>query len=165
MAKIKNNVLRDFEAYERRLAALTESSREIIGEVIYEGAAIAAEAVSEELKKIPVRSGNAFGTPEKPVEGLTLPAKQGLIDGFGISPMQDDGGFLNVKLGFDGYNSVKTKNFPKGQPNALVMRGLEGGTSWLKSRPTVRVAIRRASAAVKKKMEETTDEKIKQKMK
>ena len=165
MAKIKNNVLRDFAAYERRLAALAESSREIIGEVIYEGAAIAAEAVTAELKKIPVRSGSAFGTPEKPVEGLTLPAKEGLIEGFGISPLQDDGGFLNVKLGFDGYNRIKTKKFPLGQPNVLVMRGLEGGTSWLKSRPTVRVAIMRARAAVEKKMAETTDEKIKEKMK
>ena len=66
MAKIKNNVLRDFAAYERRLAALAESSREIIGEVIYEGAAIAAEAVTAETWK-------SLGTcdPKDPSKGLT----------------------------------------------------------------------------------------------
>lgn len=165
MAKIDRNVLKEIEVYERRLAALAEGRKEIIGHVVYEGAKIAADAIFEGVKKIPVRTGRAFGTPEKPVEGITLPAKQGLIEGFGISSLQEDNGFLNVKIGFDGYNSVKTEKFPKGQPNQLVMRAVESGTSWMKSHPTIRPALNRARAAVIKKMAETTDEQIKQKMK
>lgn len=165
MAKIDRNVLKEIETYERRLAALADGREEIIGQVVYEGAKIAADAIFEGVKKIPVRTGKAFGTPEKPVDGITLPAKQGLIEGFGISPMTKQDGFYNVKIGFDGYNSVKTEKFPKGQPNQLVMRAVESGTSWMRSHPTIRPALNRARAEVVKKMAETTDEKIKEKMK
>ena len=35
--------------------------------------------------------------------------RDGLVENFGISSMKDVGGYINVKLGFDGYNSIQTQ--------------------------------------------------------
>ena len=92
------------------------------------------------IKALPIVRG--YGTTENPLPGgVTAPQKAGLIDGMGISPMQDDGGYLNVKIGFDGYNATKTEEYPQGQPNQLVARGVESGTSWKEKKPFIRPAI------------------------
>lgn len=96
----------------------------IIGKTVYAGAEVMADAVREAISALPEgREGEAiFGT-------VTPAQKRGLLDGFGISPMDDDDGFVNVKLGFAGYNSVKTRKYPKGQPNAMIARAVNSGTT------------------------------------
>lgn len=37
----------------------------------------------------------------------------------------------NVKIGFDGYNNIRSKRWPQGQPNQMVARAIESGTSWM----------------------------------
>ena len=86
--------------------------------------------------------------------------KRGLIDGFGISGLQNDNGFHNVKLGFDGYNATKTEDYPNGQPNQLVARGVESGTSWKQKKPFIRPAINASRKEAEKKMAEVIDEEI-----
>ena len=84
--------------------------------------------------------------------------KQGLLDGFGISKMEETDGYLHVKLGFDGYNSVKTDKYPQGQPNQLVARGVESGASWIEKTPFVRPAVRRTQKSAVKAMQNIIDE-------
>lgn len=60
--------------------------------------------------------------------------KQGLQDSLGIARMKATPSGLDVKLGFDGYNDIKTKKYPKGQPNMMIARSVNIGTTWL--RPT-----------------------------
>ena len=69
-----------------------------------------------------------------------------------------------MKIGFDGYNKTKTKKYPKGQPNQVVARGVESGTTWKKKYPFVRPAVERARKAVQAKMAETVDKEIKKVM-
>lgn len=60
--------------------------------------------------------------------------KKGLQDSLGIARMKATPAGLDVKLGFDGYNEIKTKKYPKGQPNMMIARSINIGTTWL--RPT-----------------------------
>ena len=160
MAKIS---FKGLEEYELRLSKLSERKEieRIAGKAIYEGAAIMADEIKARIKGLPVITG--YGTDSNPLSGgVTAVQKAGLIDGLGISSMQEDAGFLNVKIGFDGYNRTKTEKYPQGQPNQLVARGVESGTSWKQPHPFVKPAISRARKQVEKRMAETIDEEIKQ---
>lgn len=67
---------------------------------------------------------------------------------------------LNVKLGFDGYNGMKTKKYPKGQPNVLLARSIESGSSIAKKRPFVAPAVRKTKKAAEETMAKITMKKV-----
>ena len=102
-----------------------------------------------------------YGTDTNPLPGgVTAVQKAGLLDGFGISKLQDDSGYLNVKLGFDGYNRTRTEKYPQGQPNQLVARGVESGTSWKQKKPFIRPAVTRSRKPAETEMKRVIDEEI-----
>ena len=163
MARIKFSGL---EEYELRLAHLSERTPEIAGRAIYEGAAIVTDAIRANIQGLHAVSDKAglFAYKEKKPAPLTETAKRGLLDGLGVTPMQDDGGYYNVKVGFDGYNDLKTRKYPKGQPNQLVARGLEFGSTIAQKRPFVRPAINATRKLAEAKMAEVLDEETKKLM-
>ena len=79
--------------------------------------------------------------------------------------MRDDKGYLNVKLGFDGYGRTKTKKYPKGVPNQLIARSVNTGTSFRKRNPFMDRAVRAKRKLAEKKMMETMGEGMKKEMK
>lgn len=161
MAKMK---LEGFEEYERALSRLTDRKEEIIGACIYTGAKVVADSVKSAIKGIPVVKG--YGWPNNPLPGgVTAEQKAGLIEGFGISKARNDGGFRNVKLGFDGYNSVETERWPTGQPNAMIARACESGTSFKRKYPFMRQAVNGAKAAAVAAMKAKCDEMCAKEMK
>lgn len=117
---------------------------EVAGRAIYEGARILADEVRVEMSGIPLDDGNAYGTERHKMRGLKYPQKKGLLDSFGIAKMQKNGNVYDVKMGFDGYNSVSTSKYPYGQPNALIARALESGTSFRAKIPFLTRAYNRA---------------------
>lgn len=156
MAKITFPGLRD---YELMLSKIEGSTDEMIGRAVYAGAGIVADAVKQGIQSLPVVTG--YGTDTNPLPGgVTAAQKAGLLDGFGISKLQDDGGYLNVKLGFDGYNRTRTEMYPQGQPNQLVARGVESGTSWKQKKPFIRPATTRSRKAAETEMKRVLDEEI-----
>ena len=156
MAKITFPGLND---YELMISRLSKGVDDIAGKAIYAGAGIVADAIKENIKALPIVRG--YGTEKDPLPGgVTAPQKAGLIDGMGISPMQDDGGYLNVKIGFDGYNATKTEKYPQGQPNQLVARGVESGTSWKQKKPFIRPAINASKSRAEAEMARILDEEI-----
>lgn len=156
MAKITFPGLND---YELMISKLSKGVDDIAGKAIYAGAGIVADAIKENIKALPIVRG--YGTTENPLPGgVTAPQKAGLIDGMGISPMQDDGGYLNVKIGFDGYNATKTEKYPQGQPNQLVARGVESGTSWKQKKPFIRPAINASKSRAEAEMARILDQEI-----
>lgn len=161
MAKITFPGLND---YELMISRLSKGVDDIAGKAIYAGAGIVADAIKENIKDLPIVRG--YGTKENPLPGgVTAPQKAGLIDGLGISPMQDDGGYLNVKIGFDGYNATKTDKYPQGQPNQLVARGVESGTSWKEKKPFIRPAINASKKRAEDEMARILDQEIEKVMK
>lgn len=161
MAKITFPGLND---YELMISRLSKGVDDIAGKAIYAGAGIVADAIKENIKDLPIVRG--YGTKENPLPGgVTAPQKAGLINGLGISPMQNDAGFLNVKIGFDGYNATKTDKYPQGQPNQLVARGVESGTSWKEKKPFIRPAINASKSRAEAEMARILDQEIEKVMK
>ena len=156
MAKITFPGLND---YELMISRLSKGVDDIAGKAIYAGAGIVADAIKENIKALPIVRG--YGTTDNPLPGgVTAPQKAGLIDGMGISPMQDDGGYLNVKIGFDGYNATKTDKYPQGQPNQIVARGVESGTSWKQKTPFIRPAINATKSRAEAEMARLLDQEL-----
>ena len=156
MAKITFPGLND---YELMISKLSKGVDDIAGKAIYAGAGIVADAIKENIKALPIVRG--YGTEKDPLPGgVTAPQKAGLINGLGISPMQNDAGFLNVKIGFDGYNATKTEKYPQGQPNQLVARGVESGTSWKQKKPFIRPAINASKSRAEAEMARILDQEI-----
>lgn len=156
MAKITFPGLRD---YELMLSKLESVSDDMIGRAVYEGAGIVADAIKANIEALPIVTG--YGTSENPLPGgVTAVQKAGLREGFGISKLQDDSGYLNVKLGFDGYNRTKTEKYPGGQPNQLVARGVESGTSWKQKKSFIRPAVNKTRKQAEQKMKDVLDEEI-----
>lgn len=160
MAKwIVGKGLDNYISYLQKIDLVTD---EAIGEAVYEMAKVVADSVRSGIQALPTVSNQAnIATYKKGYSRLSDEEKQGLLDGFGVSPMQDDGGYINVKLGFDGYNSVKTKKYPKGQPNALIARVTESGSSYREKTPFIRPAVNAAQKPAEKAGQAKIDEKIK----
>lgn len=153
---------KELEEYLQELQKLEKNSPEIIGKAVYNMADIVADEVKkgiESLPAVPDAEGlKAYQAKESPP--LTYSQKKGLLDSFGITRMQEDDGYYHVKLGFDGYNNVKTKTYPKGQPNVLIARVTESGSSIKEKHPFIRPAVRRARKRALLKAQEIIEEEI-----
>lgn len=155
MAKLQFKGLEEYEAQLLKLRGLTE---QMIGEAIYEGAAIVADEVKKGIESLPI--DDRYATGSTMLHGITQEQKQGLLDGFGIASMQNENGYLHVKLGFNGYNSMKTKNFPNGQPNSMIARSVNSGSSFRQRIPFVDNAVTSAKSRAEEKMKQKLDEAI-----
>lgn len=155
MAKLK---LRGLEEYEKKLLELKNMTKDVIGEAVFEGAAVVADEVRRNIQALPV--DDRFVKGAGMVYGVSEAQKQGLLDGFGIAPLQDENGYLHVKLGFSGYNSVRTKNYPNGQPNAVIARSVNSGTSFRQRIPFVDTAVASARSQAEDKMKQKLDDAI-----
>lgn len=152
--------MKGLDEYLVKLSRLEQASKEkICGQAIHQGAGIVADAIREELKKLP--TDESFGTQEHPARGIKAVQKSGLLKSLGITRIREDNGYLNVKIGFDGYNKVKTARWPKGQPNQVVARAAESGTSWLQKSPFVRVGVRKSKKQAVQAMETSVSRSIK----
>lgn len=141
-----------FEGVDKLVAQyqkLEKDTDKIIGEAIYHGAGVVMKSVKSAVENI--ETDDHFGTSTNPTSGPSTLQKLGLIYGLGIAKMRNDNGFKNVKIGFDGYNRIKTKTWPQGQPNSMVARSIESGTSWMRKQPF----MRKAEAEARKPCEET----------
>lgn len=152
------------DAYIKQLSALNAGDKgDIIGKTVYAGAAVVADAVRKSIEALPVGPGTAKDGGL--IDTVTPTQKRGLLDGFGISHIQDDDGFVNVKLGFDGYNGTRTKNYPKGQPNVLIARAVNSGTIFRKKTRFVDKAVSSSKKPAEKAMDETCNREIEKIMK
>ena len=135
--------------YVDKIAALNKDAIEIVKGATAKGAEIVADACKTELNGLPVtsegKSIQAWKHQEKTF--LTQRQKQGLVESMGLAPIRNDAGFINTKLGFDGYNDIVTKKWPKGQPNAMIARSVDSGSSAFNKNPF----MRRVEKATKEK--------------
>ena len=149
--------------YVDKLNELTNNSLTIIQKAAAKGAAPIADACKANLNGLNTTTNgkaiNAWKKGEKAT--LTEVQKQGLVESMGLAPMRNDNGYINTKLGFDGYNKVITKRWPNGQPNAMIARVLESGSSAMDKQPFIRPAVSAKKKEAEKIMQQTLDEEIK----
>ena len=155
MARFKFEGVDDLVA---RYEKLNQKSLEVVGKAIYNGAGVVMDIVEEAVEAINIDDN--FATSENPKSGPSTIQKIGLIRSLGISKMREDGSFLNVKIGFDGYNNLKTKKWPQGQPNSMVARSIESGTSFMIKQPFMRPAEQSAKGPCEAIMARTVDKEI-----
>lgn len=159
----KNN--KDLEAFAKELGYLAKNQA-LFGKAVYAMADIVADAVRENidgLRAVPDEVGlKRWKAGKKKI--LLESEKKGLQEGFGISPMQRTDGYYNVKLGFDGYDSMETNEYPNGHPIVMIARSLESGTSFMEKQPFVRDAVNRSRKPAIKKCGEIVDQEIKKQM-
>ena len=139
------------DKYLSKLQNLEFQTDEMIGNAIYKGADIVADAIKANIQNLPSSA-------------CTETEKAGLLSGFGIAKMQDENGYFNVKAGFDGYNEDVTKRYPRGKPNSMIARSIEGGTSWKPKHPFIGPAVRTTKDQAEQVMAEEIEKQIKSTM-
>ena len=148
----------------KKLNKLQQSAKDgVAGKTVYAGAEVVADSVRRAIQDLPVGDGRARDGGL--VDTATLPQKAGLLDGLGISRMKDDDGLVNVKLGFDGYNSTRTEKYPRGQPNVLIARSVNSGTTFRKKTKFVDKAVNSAKKAAEAAMDAARSREIEKIMK
>lgn len=126
---------------------------EIAGSAIYVMANEVANQVKANISALPTSSDKEYKGNSKYL--IPDKQKQGLLSSFGISKMKAVGSReWNVKLGFDGYNDVVTKTYPQGQPNALIARLTESGSTYRIKQPFFRSALNASKGGAKERGEE-----------
>lgn len=139
------------DKYITDLTSLSTSSEEMIQRAVYPAAGIVADAVKAGIDSIP--------------DSLLKPGqREGLRAGLGIAPFRDEGGYIHVKVGMDGYNSRTSKKYPKGQPNAMIARAINSGTSFSGKYPFIDRAVSSTRAKAEQRMAEEFDKLTAEKM-
>ena len=126
-----------------KISALGNNARTVAESALKAGAAVVADEVRRGIGGVPIKTGVT---------------KHGLEAGLGVSPIRDNNGVYDVKVGFEGYNE-------RSMPNAMMARIVESGTSKTPKHPFVRPAIRRAKDQAVKAMEDAADKEIEKIMK
>lgn len=162
MARFQFKGLKEYAEYLQRIGA---NSKEICGAGVYAMAEVVTDQIRANLDALPtVTESEALAAYRKKQKtGLTSAQKKGLQEGLGVSPMENDNGYWNVKVGFDGYNKVKTRKYPNGQPNVMIARATESGSSVREKMPFVRPAVSTSQHSAIEIAKKVIDEEIKKK--
>lgn len=126
----------------------------IIKSGVYEGAGIIADEIRNQIKRIPLEFEYVGKTAK--LDGLNYRQLDGLEEGLSLLTMETVRGFTFTKVAFIGYNEIVTAKWTNGQPNAMIARSVEKGTSFMKPHPF----RKRAIAAAKEKAVEAIGKKI-----
>lgn len=112
---------------------------ELAGTALYAMANEVANEVRSKLASLPTSADKEY----KGNSRYLIPEKQkaGLLASLGIAAMRRSDSGYDVKIGFDGYNDVQTNTYPQGQPNAMIARLTESGSTWRVKQPFFRPAL------------------------
>ena len=130
------------DEYLREMEGLGREIPRICNRALYDGAKILADAVQKEIDTL---------------DKLDERDRQGLHDGLGIARFWAEGDDMVTKIGFEGYNSKRTKRWPRGQPNAMIARSLIRGTSWMRANRFVQRATKKARQGCVEAMKKRLD--------
>lgn len=145
-----------------KISAMTDRSEGVFKRGVYQGMSVIVKAVAAEIDRLPV--AEEHGTPEKPIKTINGKQKKGLKEGLGIAKIRNDGGVVNTRTGFEGYNGIRTAKYPNGQPNAMIARSVVSGTSFRLKNDFIRRAMSASKAEAIRAAGEEMDKAIKEKM-
>lgn len=146
MARLKTT---GFDEYIAKLEKITTSAHGQIKMAIWEGARVAAKALSQGMQSIPVQ--DEFVPKNHIRTGITQAEKNAIVKHFGIAKMKDSGSATDTHVGW------KRGAFKRGDtyvPIVTLVRQIESGTSWLRKSPFARKAINSCRASAESAMRE-----------
>ncbi|MBR2132905.1 MAG: hypothetical protein IJ955_10315 [Oscillospiraceae bacterium] len=142
------------EEFAIKLSQLADGSEEIAKKAIYQAAGIVTDQIRRNLEKNLSDSASAAKDGSARSKNQYNHPTGDLSRSLGITPIQrDNDGYLNARVGFDGYDR-------RGVPNQLKARVMESGSSTIKKRPFVRPAVNATKAAAVQTMEKVVEEEI-----
>ena len=145
------------DEYVSRLQKTAVNTYPCIKRAVYAGAKVVADAIHDEVAALPEDRENFHATSSYMTSGISKRQKDGLLDGLGISKIEEKDGFVNCKVGFAGYNDVETDTYPHGQPNPLIARSVISGTSFRSKNPFVTRAVNKSKAQAEAAMTSAFD--------
>lgn len=138
------------EAYTRQLEQMGREAPKICNQALYAGAKILADTVQTEIDAIP---------------RMDPRDRRGLHEGLGIAHFWEQNGATVTKIGWEGYNSWRTKRWPRGKPNAMIARAQIRGTSWITPNRFTARAVRKARERCIQAMRRRFDSEMEETMK
>ena len=135
-AKINDKAINELYQTLERLGADAEG---VAKQGIFEGAGLIADAVRANIDGIRTGGKSDWETRRREMQ------KAGLREGLTTSPIQPFKGGIYGGVGFDGYNA-------KGQPNQLIARVFNSGTSFSSKQAFFESAVRRTRSAAKQRV-------------
>lgn len=133
------------EAYLKSFDKIASEVPRIESQALFDGAGLLADAVAEEIGAL------------KELNPIQI---TGLLHGMGIAGFWNENGATVTKIGFEGYNRIKTRRWPNGQPNAMIARSLIRGTSWMRANRFTARAAKKAREACIQAMQERIDREL-----
>lgn len=158
MASLKFDGLEDFI----NLCIFTDKQLDkVIGRTIYPGGRVMSSAIQASMQTIKTddsywKNARKYGRKIKP-SSRQLKA---LIESYGIAKIRKNKFGYNVKCGFDGYNDIVSERWPNGQPNAMIARSINKGTSFMEAQPFMDTAVSSAEGATVEAMKNQFDHEI-----
>lgn len=132
------------DKYERQLAQIDKGAPQIIEKAVQTGTGVVLDEIRKGIGTLPQKTG------------VTA---RGLSKGLGKAPIQNENGFVNTRIGWDGYNE-------RGVANQLMANIMEVGTSKVQEKhPFVKPAVNRSKKQAEAKMAAVLDEEIEKIMK
>lgn len=166
MAKME---VKGIDDYITTLRHISNNSGETLNKALYKGAGVMAEELKDQIEALPtvkdeynlkVYANNKSGNRVDANYKLSVTQKKGLLKSLGIAPFDVKNGVVDTHIGFDGYNDIKTKKYPNGQPNMMIARIVESGSSYFTKKPFIRKAVRAGKAKTEEAMIKVIDEEI-----
>lgn len=151
--KVKAEVGGDINSFIGDLENYKDHIEEISRRAIYDGAKVLADQIRKSIEKLDT-SGR---TKDYEVDGL--------LDGLGVTPMKQNSQRIDAKIGMHGYNKHKTTKYPQGQPNAMIARSIESGTSFRRAQPFIAPTVSRYKDQAEHAMSEEFDRQTRKYMK
>lgn len=155
MAKVKTTGLTELL---KELESLNANTDEILEQVTLEGASVTTDVMRSEIKSLKTSNeyegdGKRYANP-KDVKGL--------LDSLGFTPTQTKGSKIDSNVGFDGYNSNKTKKYPNGHANRMIANAINKGTSFMYAQPFINRTKKLAEQKCIESMQAVLDKAVKQ---
>lgn len=160
MAKVK---LVGIEAYIQQVRTIDGGTAKVCRAAVKAGAGVIADGIRQELTSdvAAVTDKMALAAYQHKVKTYcSTSQKKGLLKSLGISKITVNKGIYSAKVGFDGYNDVKTELWPDGQPNALIAQSVESGRTWMIKQPFVRPTVKRLEKTTLEAMKQAADREL-----
>ena len=140
MAKLKTSGINETI---KMLEALGKNTDDIFSDALKKGAGVATDSMRLEVKSLKTSDEYEGGNGKRYAKPADV---KGLLDSLGFTPVKSQGTILNVNVGWDGYNSDKTKKYPNGHANRMIANAINKGTSFMIAQPFINKAKRKAES-------------------
>lgn len=159
MAKLE---MKGMDAYIKQLENVANATKEVCEAAVYAGANVVANEIRTEIQQLKTVSnkGAIIAYKSKKPTYISDQQKKGLEESLGVAPIRESMGVYDTKVGFDGYNDVKTKRWPNGQPNALIARSCNSGSTAMLRQPFIRRAVAKSRGQALEEMDDAANKKV-----